>query len=85
MLLNFTCPASLSFNLTSALFRKRLIQFPLSMLKQEAYFRVLWGVLFFQHTSSDLGNMLGIESSEGQEANQVLLWPHLSENKNNVK
>lgn len=55
------------------------------MLKQEAYFRVLWGVLFFQHTSSDLSNMLGIESSEGQEANQVLLWPHLSENKNNVK
>lgn len=50
---------------TSALFTKSLIQFPLSMLKQEAFFRVLWGVLFFQRSSSDLGNMPEIKSSEG--------------------
>lgn len=55
------------------------------MLKQEAFFRVLWGVLFFQHASSDLGNMFETESFKVQEATQVLLWRHLNKIKNNVK
>lgn len=53
-----SCPISLSFSPKPALFLQRVIQFPLSMLKQEAIFWVLRGVLFFQHTSCDLGNML---------------------------
>lgn len=55
------------------------------MLKQEGFLPSLRGVLFFYHTSSDLGDMLEIKISEGQKAIWVLLCLHLNENENKMK